>query len=72
MRIIIGSNDSEPLPRHLGTFLPAGSGKRDSQFFGVEDCPALEIRVGQTIGEAVRLQACTCAFCDIVRSDEGR
>jgi len=41
----------------------------DHRFDGVEECPNLLLKVGQTVGEAVDLSDCTCRWCEIVRSD---
>ena len=41
----------------------------DCRFDGVEECPNLVLKVGQTVGEAVDLSDCTCKWCEIVRSD---
>jgi hypothetical protein len=41
----------------------------DPRFDRVEECPKLVLRVGQTVGEAVRLLECSCEFCGIIRSD---
>jgi hypothetical protein len=41
----------------------------DSRFNGVAECPNLEIRIGQTVGDAVLACGCTCEWCSIIRED---
>jgi len=41
----------------------------DHRFDGIEECPNLVLKVGQTVGEAVDLSDCACKWCEIVRSD---
>jgi len=36
---------------------------------GINSCLDLEIKTGQTIGEAVGLSPCKCEFCRTIRSE---